>query len=105
MVQAAPAGIFTAFGGRVRLPAGGDAGRGGAERASWLSTPSPGAVITRFDNGGAGPGAIGIINGMAAVDYATPRVYFTSHENAAGSATTLWCLQLVAAPTVFGAAG
>ena len=38
--------------------------------------------------------AIGIISGMATVDYATSRVYFASHESPTGSNCTLWCLQM-----------
>ena len=38
---------------------------------------------------------------MAAVDYATSRVYFTSRARTGGSQNTLWCLQLGAPPNVF----
>lgn len=104
MVQGAPAGIFTAFGGGFDYLLVGTRDAAGPNALVALN-PFTGAEITRFDNGGAGPGAIGIINGMATVDYATQRVYFTSRVNAVGSATTLWCLQLVAPPTVFAGCG
>jgi len=40
-----------------------------------------------------------MINGMAAVDYGTRRVYFTSHPRSGGSPDTLWCVQLDASPS------
>jgi outer membrane protein assembly factor BamB len=46
------------------------------------------------DSAGAG---IGIINGMAAVDYANNRVVFASRKRG-GGADTLWCLNLLASP-------
>jgi len=103
-VQAAPAGIFTAFGGAFDyLLVGTRDGLG--PNAFVALDPFTGVEVGRFDNGGAGPGAIGVINGMAAVDYATQRVYFTSHPIAGGSTTTLWCLQLVGTPGVFAGCG
>ena len=43
------------------------------------------------------------MSGAASVDYATGRVYFTSHAKGGGSANTLWCLQLTGGPGVFAA--
>ena len=45
--------------------------------------------------GGADGGGLGIVSGGAAVDYATARVYFTSHAAGAG-AHTVWCLEATA---------
>jgi hypothetical protein len=66
---------------------------GGADNALVALDPGSGVVIDSFDNGG-GANGIGIINGMATVDYANRRVYFTSHEHPSGSVGTLWCLRL-----------
>jgi hypothetical protein len=41
---------------------------------------------------------MGIVSGTASVDYATSRVYFASRQRSAGSARSLWCLQLGASP-------
>jgi uncharacterized repeat protein (TIGR01451 family) len=103
VVQAAPAGIFTAFGGAydyllvgTRDPA--------ADNALVALDPATGGFVDAFTNGG-GSAGIGIVNGTASVDYATGRVFFTSHAKAGGSATTLWCLQLGSTPTVFTGCG
>ena len=83
MVQAAPAGIFSAFNGAtldyILVGTRDSAG----PNAFVALDPYSGVEVDRFDNGGAGPGEIGIVNGMAAVDYgppAPPRVYFTNYE-------------------------
>jgi hypothetical protein len=96
LVQAAPAGIFTAFGGMVDYLLVGTR-VGTADNVFRAFNPATGAVIDTFDNGG-GAGGIGIISSMAAVDYASSRVYFTSRARAGGSSNTLWCLQLGTAP-------
>jgi hypothetical protein len=100
VVQAAPAGIFTAFGGAFDYLLVGT--RDAAADNTFVAiNPGDGSAIQAFDNGG-GPGdGIGIINGAATVDYATSLVYFTSRAKAGGSANTLWCLQLGAVPGVF----
>jgi uncharacterized repeat protein (TIGR01451 family) len=92
MVQAAPAGIFSAWGGGVNYLLVGTRD-GGADNALVALDPGSGVVIDSFDNGGGATG-IGIISGMASLDYANRRVYFTSHENPSGSLGTLWCLRL-----------
>jgi len=46
-----------------------------------------------FDNGG-GAFGIGVINGMAAVDYQASRVYFASRRRVGGSPNTLWALDV-----------
>jgi hypothetical protein len=99
VVQAAPAGIFTAFGGAYSYLLVGTRDAT-ADNVFAALDPATGAVLASFDNGG-GSSGIGIINGTAAVDYASARVYFTSHAKSGGSATTLWCLQLGPTGTVF----
>jgi len=101
MVQAAPAGIFSAFKGALDyLLVGTRDGTG--PNAFVALNPYTGGLVDSYDNGGAGPGAIGIVNGMAAVDYGPPlppRVYFTSYERTpVGSTTTLWCFELKTSP-------
>jgi outer membrane protein assembly factor BamB len=59
---------------------------GAADRRRRLLGPA-------FDNGG-GASAIGVINGMAAVDYTADRVYFAGHRRAGGSSNTLWALDI-----------
>lgn len=100
-VQAAPAGLFTAYGGAFNYLLVGTR-EGSADNAFKALDPADGSVLATFDNGG-GSSGIGIISGMAAVDMlANPdRVYFTSHARVGGSPNTLWCLELKAAPGVF----
>jgi uncharacterized repeat protein (TIGR01451 family) len=97
VVQAAPAGIFTAFGGAQNYLLVGTRDAT-ADNVFAAIDPGTGAVFSPpFDNGG-GSGGIGIVSGAAAVDYATGRVYFASRAKSGGSANTLWCLQLVGPP-------
>ena len=106
MVQAAPAGIFSAFGGSFDYLLVGTRDSTGPN-AFFALDPFSGNEIERFDNGGAGPGEIGIVNGMAAVDYGPPlppRVYFTNYERLPGGSTiTLRCFELdsMLSPPVF----
>ncbi|MCG6921990.1 MAG: DUF11 domain-containing protein, partial [Acidobacteria bacterium] len=93
MVQAAPAGIFTAWGGAQNYLLVGTRDDGAENLFVALNPDTPGNILGTFDNGGS-PNGIGIITGMATVDYATNRVYFTSYENPSGSNGTLWCLQI-----------
>ena len=99
VVQGAPAGIFTGFLGAYDYLLVGTRDAA-ADNVLAALDPDTGVVVNSFDNGGPGSG-IGIINAMAAVDYAGAKVYFTSHARAGGSSNTLWCLQLTGAPTVF----
>lgn len=105
MLQAAPAGIFAAFGGGFdQLLVGTRDGTN--PNAFFALDPFTGGVIDSYDNGGAGAGAIGIVSGMAALDYpaSPPRAYFTSYERLPiGSTNTLWAfgLSATATPTVF----
>ena len=92
-VQAAPAAIYTNWGGGYSYLLVGTRDGGADNVMVALNPDTPGNIIGTFDNGGAGSG-IGIINSMASVDYATDRVYFTSHRSATGSSGTLWCLQM-----------
>ena len=103
MVQAAPAGIFGAFGGTLDYILVGTRD-GSGPNAFVALDPYSGVEIDRWDNGGAGPGEIGIVNGMAVVDQfaSPPRVYFTNYERTpVGSTLTLRCFELAATPPVF----
>jgi Glucose / Sorbosone dehydrogenase/PQQ-like domain len=99
MVQAAPAGIFRGFGGSLDYVLA-STRDGTGPNAFVALDPATGVELERFDNGGAGPGAIGIVNGMATVDYGPPpRVYFASHERTpVGSTITLWAFELKESP-------
>jgi outer membrane protein assembly factor BamB len=92
--QAAPAGIFIAFGGGYDYILVGTRDTG-ADNLFFTFTPDLVQVGLPFDNGG-GLNGIGMINGMASVDYLNARVYFTSHTR--GSPDTLWCLNLQTGP-------
>jgi hypothetical protein len=96
VVQAAPAGIFIDFGGFHDYLLVGTRDDG-ADNALVALDPFDGHEVSRFDYGGGSTG-IGIISGMAAVEYDTQRVYFTSHPRTGGSPDTLWCVQLDASP-------
>ncbi len=100
MVQAAPAGIFTGFLGDFDQLVVGT--RDAVNPNAFVAlNPFTGVVVDSFNNGG-GPTSIGIVNGMAAVDYgppAPPRAYFTSY--AGGSPNSLWAFELAAAAPVF----
>ena len=81
LVQAAPAGIFSAFFGSLDYVLVGTRDSATSAPNAFVALDLTGVEIDRYNNGGAGPGAIGIVNGMAAVDYGPPaRVYFTSYE-------------------------
>jgi outer membrane protein assembly factor BamB len=73
MVQAAPAGIFSAFGGGYNYLLVGTRDDGADNKLVALNPDTPGNVVGTFDNGGS-PDGIGIITGMATVDYAARRV-------------------------------
>jgi len=94
-VQAAPAGLFTAFGGDYDYLLVGTRDDL-VDNALVAIDPFLGTELARFTNGGGGAG-IGIIGDMAVVDYATSRVYFASHARSGGSSSTLWCLKLASA--------
>ncbi len=93
-VQAAPAAIFTDFGGLYDLVLVGTREPGGDSKFYGLHLAS-GAIAWTFDNGG-GANGIGIVSGVAQVDYANHRVYFASRKKGGGSGDTLWCLSFTA---------
>jgi outer membrane protein assembly factor BamB len=98
LIQAAPAALFTAFGGGYDLLFVGTRNSTAANSLYALRL-ADGVVAWRFDNGGGGDPAeaIGLITTQAHVDYtAPPRLYFTSHPRAGGSQHTVWCLQFTA---------
>ena len=103
VVQAAPAGLFKDFGADYDYLLVGTRDAT-ADNALVFLDPLTGGLLGSFTNGG-GTGGIGIINGMAAVDYAKPpHVYFASHASTTGGSTrTLWCLELNA--TLFASCG
>jgi N-acetylneuraminic acid mutarotase len=91
IVQAAPAGMFTAFGGAFDYLLVGT--RQAGNNLFYALDPLSGATMPpAFDNGG----GIGIVSGPATVDYASNRVYFTSR--AGTSLHTLWGLDLGSPP-------
>lgn len=90
MIQAAPTGMFTQFGGSwdlVFTPTR----AGGADNKVVALNAATGMPAWTFDNGG-GANGIGIIPSGATVDYATNRLYFTSRTRAGGSDHTVWAL-------------
>jgi uncharacterized repeat protein (TIGR01451 family) len=98
-VQAAPAGLFKDFGADYDYLLVGTRDTA-TDNALVALNPLTGAFLGSFTNGG-GANGIGIINGMASLDYARPtHVYFASRARAAGS-PTLWCQELTATPAVF----
>jgi hypothetical protein len=98
MVQAAPAGIFTALGsepGFDYLLVG--TRDDGADNAFVVLDPATGTELARYAPS-LDPDRIGIVSGAASVDYGTNRVYFASWRRSAASTKSLWCLQLGTAP-------
>jgi uncharacterized repeat protein (TIGR01451 family) len=96
MVQAAPAGMFGAFGAGFNLVFVGTRDAGADNKFYALDAATGGRVGPAFDNGG-GANGIGIISAGAAMDYAGSRVFFASKRKVGGSANTLWCLGATAA--------
>jgi outer membrane protein assembly factor BamB len=89
-VQAAPAAMFTDFGGSYDLVLVGTREPGGDSKFYGLHLAT-GAIAWKFDNGG-GANGMGIISGVAQVDYSNHRLYFASRKKGGGSGDTLWCL-------------
>ncbi len=87
---AAPAGIFTPYGAYDYILVGTSSGAGDH---FYALDPYSGAVIDSFPGPSDGAVSLGPVFGMASVDYATSRVYFTSHR-AGGTGPSLWCLDL-----------
>jgi hypothetical protein len=92
--QAAPAGIFTAFGGKWSYLLVGTRANNGNK--FYALDPFTGAVVDTFPQGTEnGVSGLGPISAMAAVDYLRDQVYFGSRRGTLGDATeTLWCLKL-----------
>jgi outer membrane protein assembly factor BamB len=89
---AAPAGIFTAFGGAWDYILVGT--RQGSGNRFYALNPDTGAVIDYYPKAGELPvGAVemGAVTAMASVDYARKQVYFATF---AGPTHSLWCLRL-----------
>ena len=95
-VQAAPAGIFAAFGSGLSediILIGSRDSAGGTPTNFFYGLkakpPVEGSELWHFDPGVSLP--MGIVSGGGAVDYPSKRVWFGSRQKAAGP--TLWCLQ------------
>jgi outer membrane protein assembly factor BamB len=90
--QAAPAGIFTDLRGAWSYVLVGTRENSTSNRFYALD-PANGSIVDYYPKAGDPEQKVGPINGTAAVDYATSRVYFGSLR--VGSSTeTFWCLQL-----------
>jgi outer membrane protein assembly factor BamB len=90
--QAAPAGIFTVFGGAWSYVLVGTRENSSNNRFYALD-PANGNVIDYYPKPGDPEQKVGPISGTAAVDYASGRVYFASMK-VGGSTETFWCLQM-----------
>jgi hypothetical protein len=94
-VQAAPSAMFRDYGGAYDLVLVGTRNSTDCNVFYGLHLMD-GTEAWRFDNGGCDtppdPEAMGLISGQARVDYATNRVYFTSHQHATGSPDAVWAL-------------
>jgi outer membrane protein assembly factor BamB len=92
--QAAPAGIFTAFGGKWSYLLVGTRADNGNK--FYALDPFTGAVVDAFPRGTeSGVSGLGPMSAMAAVDYLQDQVYFGTRAGTLGDATeTLWCLKL-----------
>ena len=100
MVQAAPAGHFSAYlGGAHDLVITGTRAAGAPNHVEALNVHT-GVSAWIYDNssfGGDGK-EIGVINGTASIDYVNARAYFASRKNKDinGSPNTLWCISFTA---------
>lgn len=86
LVQGAPSGMFSEYGGAYDLIFAGSRVAGSGNSMYGIN-PADGTPAWSFG------GTMGIISSGATVDYANNRLYFASRENASGSTDTLWCLQ------------
>jgi outer membrane protein assembly factor BamB len=96
--QAAPAGMFTAFGGSYDYLLVGTTSAPGVDNRFYAIDPITGAEIDYYDGVADTGKGFGPINGMATVDYASNRVYFASDIGPSGGNNTLWCLNLLPEP-------
>lgn len=90
LIQAAPSGMYTQYGGSWNLIFVPTRSASAPNRVVALN-PANGQLLWSFDNGGGG-NAIGIISAGVTVDYATNRLYFTSRTRSGGSSHTVWAL-------------
>ncbi len=99
LVQAAPAGMFTAFGGAYDLLMVGTRAAAADNDLHALNL-ADGTIAWTFSNTAAQGGddlGIGTISGAVSLDYATARAYFTSRQRSGGSANTVWCISFTGA--------
>jgi outer membrane protein assembly factor BamB len=99
MVQAAPAGHFSAYQASafdLVIVGTRDGSAGNALVARAVSNGDPRWSFTNSAAQGGDDLEIGIISGGAAIDYPANRVYFASRERAGGSSNTLWAVQFTA---------
>jgi uncharacterized repeat protein (TIGR01451 family) len=95
-VQAAPAGMFSAFGGASNLILVGSREPGVDNEFYGLQVSNPSGGIVKWSYTGEGAGnPIGVINGGAFVDYPSNRVTFASRSRSGGD--TLWSLDFTEA--------
>ena len=97
-VQAAPAGLFVAFGALFDRILVGTRNTTGANRFYALDAKTGFTVGVPYE--GADGGGLGIVSGGASVDYATSRVDFASRAAGAG-ASTVWCLEVTGTGFVY----
>jgi len=90
MIQGAPAGEFTTYGGTYNLVFAGTR-NATANNVFYALDATTGADAWSFDNGG-GANGIGIITGDPWVSFSAHKVYFTSRKKSGGSSGTVWCL-------------
>ncbi len=94
MIQAAPAGMYTAFGLPWDLLMIGT--RNAAADNQFHGLDALGGTISwSFTNAvaqGGDDSGVGIISGGASLDFATNRAYFASRRRTGGSQHTVWCL-------------
>jgi outer membrane protein assembly factor BamB len=96
VMTGAPGGIFTQWGGNRDLLFVGT--RDGAVNNALRALNLANGTLFEAYAPGASPGPIGPINGTPAIDYATKRVYFASHQRLGGD--TLFCLEIADPPAV-----
>ncbi len=89
---AAPAGIFTAFGGSWDYLLVGT--RQGSGNRFYALDPFTGAVIDFYPQAGDPVQELGAVTGMATVDYELGQVYFATFSSGGSQYHTLWCLKL-----------
>ncbi|HEX8172990.1 MAG TPA: PQQ-binding-like beta-propeller repeat protein [Thermoanaerobaculia bacterium] len=96
MIQAAPVGEFTSYGGTYNLIFAATR-NATADNMVYALNAATGAAAWSFNNGG-GVNGIGIISGDPWVEFGgtTHKLYFTSRSKSGGSSGTIWCLDYTA---------